>query len=91
MGGVVYSASLSFSGIYPSESRLKPHSAKDKIPLEVLPFGDVQPGVNLRETSRGMKSRLGTKGSNSGNPPITEQPRGLAQAWQDLQLSDLTD
>ena len=78
-GSVVYGASDSFSGIYPSESHLKPHSDKDKIPLEVLPFGgDVQPGANLRETSRRMRSRQGTKGSNSGNLLITEQPWGLA-------------
>lgn len=46
MGGVVYGASHSFSGIHPSESHPKLHSAKDKIPLEVLPFGDVQPSIN---------------------------------------------
>lgn len=67
------SPSPSSGGIYPSEPHLELHGAKDKIPLDVLPFGgDVQPGVNLRETSRTMRSRLETKGGNSGKPPITE-------------------
>lgn len=49
---MVYGASHPFSTIYPSESYVKPHSAKDKIPLEVLPFGgDVQPSINLHESA----------------------------------------
>lgn len=35
---VVYSASYSSEGVYPSESDLKPHSAKDTVLLEVLSF-----------------------------------------------------
>lgn len=34
----VYSASYSSKGVYPSESELKPHSAKDTVLLEVLSF-----------------------------------------------------
>ena len=92
MDGVVCSAGDSSRGIYPSEAHLKPHGDKDKIPLEVLPFReDVQPSVKLHETSRRMRSQVGTNGGNLGNPPITEQPRGSAQAWRDLPSPDLPD
>lgn len=89
---VVYTSSHSSKGVYPSESDLKPHSAKDTVLLEVLSFSsDIQPGAKLHEKQQKDEVTAGKERQQCREPTDHQTAPRLSTGVADLQLSDLAD